>query len=128
MGLGDDAKDLAFEVGCKVGSLIFTYLGIEERLRRRLTMCKRLYISKGGRIILIRTTLASLSIYFMSLFPIPRSVRVRIEQIQRIFLWGGSALQRRSHLVKWEVVCWDKKSGGLEIKRLCTPNKALLCK
>ena len=53
VGSGDDAEDLAFEFGCKVGSLPSTYLGlplgapfksvvawdgIEERLRRRLTM------------------------------------------------------------------------------------------
>ena len=55
--------------------------------------------------ILIRSTLASLPIYFMSLFPIPRSVRMRIERIQRNFLWGGGVLERRPHLVNWEVVC-----------------------
>ena len=51
--------------------------------------------------ILIRSTLASLPIYFMSLFPILRSVRMRIERIQRNFLWEGGALERRPHLVNW---------------------------
>ena len=66
--------------------------------------------------ILIRSTLAILPIYFMSLFPIPRSVKMRIERIQRNFLWGGGVLERRPQLVKWEVVCRDKESGGLGIK------------
>ena len=101
---------------------------IEERIRIILTMWKRIYISKGGKMILIRSTLASLPIYFMSLFPIPRSVRMRFEWIQRKFLWGGSMLERRPHLVNWEVVCQDKKSGGLGIKKLSILNKALLCK
>ena len=91
-------------------------------------MWKRLYISKGGRITLIRSTLASLPINIVSLSPIPRSVRVRIEQIQRNFLLGGGALERRFYLVKWEVVCLDKKRGGLGIKKLSTFNKAHLRK
>ena len=78
--------------------------------------------------ILILSTLASLPIYSMSLFPIPRSVRMRIERIQRNFLWGGGALERRPHLVNWEVVCRDKKSGGPGIKKLSILNKALFCK
>ena len=143
VGSGNDAKDLAFEVACKVGSLPSTYLGlplgvafksveawdgIEERIRRRLAMWKRLYISKGGKMILIQSTLASLPIYFMSLFPNPRSVRMRFERIQRNFVWGGCALERRPQLVNSEVVCRDKKSGGLGIKKLSILNKALLCK
>ena len=37
-------------------------------------------------------------------------------------------LERRPHLVNWEVVCQDKNSGGLGIKKLSILNKALLCK
>ena len=47
---------------------------------------------------------------------------------KEFFLWGGGTLDRRPHLVKWEVVCRDKKSGGLGIKKLSTLNKTLLCK
>lgn len=92
--MGDVIEVLAAEIGCKVGSLPSTYLGlplgatlktvaawdgINIRLGRRFTMWKRLYISKGGRIASIWSTLASLPIYFMSLVPIPRLVKMRIE-------------------------------------------------
>ena len=63
----------------------------------------------------------------MSLFPIPIVVQGRIERMQRDFLWGGGALERRPHLVKWKVVCLDKKKRGL-IKNLSFFNKALLGK
>ena len=33
-------------------------------------------------------------------------------------------LERRPHLVNWEVVCQDKNSGGLGIKKLSILNKA----
>ena len=42
---------------------------------------------------LIRSTLASMPIYFMFVLFMPRKVRLRIEQIQRDFLWGGETLE-----------------------------------
>ena len=58
----------------------------------------------------------------------PRQVRLRLEQIQRGFLWGGGNLEKKPHLVKWSTVCSDRKMGGLGIKNLAILNKALLCK
>ncbi|RVW54319.1 Protein RETICULATA-related 1, chloroplastic [Vitis vinifera] len=91
---------------CKVGSLPVKYLGlplgarhkalstwdgVEERMRRRLALWKRQYLSKGGRITLIKSTLASIPIYQMSIFRMPKSVVKRLEKLQRDFLWGGEA-------------------------------------
>ena len=55
--------------------------GVEKRFRKRLAMWKRQYVSKGGRITLIRSTLFNLPI-----LQLPRGVRLRLEQIQRDFL------------------------------------------
>ncbi|RVW71613.1 Transposon TX1 uncharacterized 149 kDa protein [Vitis vinifera] len=81
MGRVENAEVLASELGCKVGSLPSTYLGlplgvphksvvawdgVEERMRKRLALWKRQFISKGGRITLIWSTLASMPIYLMS--------------------------------------------------------------
>ena len=85
----------------KVGRLPTSYLGIplgtnhksvaiwdgvEERFRKRLAMWKRQFISKGGRITLIRSTLSSMPISLMSLLRRPRVVSLRLEKIQRDFL------------------------------------------
>ena len=43
---------------------------VEERFRKRLSLWKRQYLSKGGRLTLIKSSLSSLPIYFMSLFVI----------------------------------------------------------
>ncbi|KAL6340700.1 hypothetical protein AAG906_014390 [Vitis piasezkii] len=134
---------MAMELGCRVGSLPSHYLGlplgapnkassvwdgVEEKVRRRLARWKRQYISKGGRITLIRSVLASMPIYHMSLFRMPKSVARRLDKVQRDFLWGGGSEERKAHLIKWEAICEDKSKGGLGLRKLVLLNKALLGK
>ncbi|RVW55159.1 LINE-1 reverse transcriptase-like [Vitis vinifera] len=102
--------------------------GVEERMRRRLALWKRQYLSKGGRLTLIKSTLSSIPVYQMSVFRMPKSVARRIEKLQRDFLWGGANGGSKSHLVKWEAVCADKEKGGLGLRKITLLNKALLGK
>ncbi|RVW40733.1 putative ribonuclease H protein [Vitis vinifera] len=62
----------------------------------------------------------------MSLFVIPRKVRLRLEKIQKEFLWGDMEERRKIHLVRWEVICKDKRHGGLGLRYLKDFNHALL--
>ena len=115
VGSAVNMEVLVNEIGCKIGALPSSYLGIplgaqhnsvavwdvlEERFQRKLALWKRQYISKAGRFTLLHSTLSSLPIYYMSLFRLPRRVKVRLEQIQRDFLWRGGALDKKPHLVK----------------------------
>ena len=143
IGIIVDMEALTLELGCKVGSLPSSYLGlplgapyncvnvwdsIEERFKRRLALWKRQYISKGGRLTLIKSTLSSLPIYLMSLFRLPRRVRLRLEYNRRNFLWGGGDLDIKPHLVNWTTVCSNKRDGGLGVRSLSILNKTLLYK
>ena len=76
----------------------------------------------------MKNTLSSLPIYFMSLFVIRRKVAAKLEKIQRDFLWGGGALEQKSHLVRWAIVRLDKQQGGLGIRDLIILNETLLGK
>ncbi|KAJ9699196.1 hypothetical protein PVL29_008009 [Vitis rotundifolia] len=143
VGEVEDVAGLAAELGCKAGQLPSVYLGlplgapnkssymwdgVEERMRGKLALWKRQYISKGGRITLIKSTLASMPLYHLSLFRMPKVVARRLEKLQRDFLWGGGNLERKAHLVNWEAVCMDKEKGGLGLRKLVPLNKALLGK
>ena len=134
-----DVHALAEILGCKVGTLPMSYLGmplgasnnspsiwnpILEKFERKLARRKKLYLFKGGRLMLLKSTLSSLPTYFLLLFTIPTHVANKIEKMQRDFLWGDSKL----HLVGWDKVCAPIANGGLGIRKLITFNKALLGK
>ena len=139
----EEILEMAMELGCKVGQLPSGYLGlpfgapnkasfvwdgVEERMRWKLALWKRQYISKGGRITLINSTLASMPLYQLSLFCMPKIVARRLEKLQRDFLWGGGNMERKAHLVNWEMVCAGKEKGGLGLRKLVHLNKALFGK
>ena len=130
---------LAEILGCRVRALPMTYLGmplrpshkspsiwnpILEKIQQKLTGWKKLYLSKGGRLTLLKSTLSSLPTYFLSLFIIPTHVANKIEKLQRDFLWGDP----KTHLLGWKKICMLKANGGLGIRKLTTFNKPLLGK
>ena len=75
-----------------------------EKMEWRLSGWKRLYLSKGGKVTLIKSTLSNLPIYFLSLLPIPVKVANRMEKLQRDFLWSGIDAPKVP-LVEWHKVC-----------------------
>ncbi|RVX06893.1 hypothetical protein CK203_015021 [Vitis vinifera] len=81
VGRVENVEVLASELGCKVGSLPSTYLGLPLE------------------------HLASMSIYLMSLMRMLRVVRLRLDKIQRDFLWGGGCVGEEASSCK--VGCGD---------------------
>ena len=101
---------------------------ILERMERRLAGWKRLYLSRGGKVTFIKSSLSSLPTYFLSLLPLLGKVVKRMEKLQRDFLWNGVGGEPKIHLVKWAKVCKLLQVGGLGIRRLGSFNSALLGK
>uniref|UniRef100_A0A2N9F0T2 Reverse transcriptase domain-containing protein n=1 Tax=Fagus sylvatica TaxID=28930 RepID=A0A2N9F0T2_FAGSY len=130
-------------LGCKQSFLPLQYLGLPlgasfkkqtiwnpvlERVEKRLASWKRLYLSKGGKLTLIKSTLSSIPTYFLSLFPILARVANRLEKLQRDFLWCGMEEKQKFHLVNWSQICAPLRYGGLAVWDLRSFNKALLGK
>ena len=140
MGTVLDVENLAAVLGCKVAALPMSYLrlplgasfkdktiwnGIIEKMEHHLAGWKHMYLSKGGRVTLIKSTLSSIPTYYLSMFPIPIGVAHRIEQIQRDFLWGGMGEEFKYHLVNWDRVCEPLCYGGLGLRKLILFNQVL---
>jgi hypothetical protein len=87
-----------------------------------------MYLSKGGKFALIKSTLSNLPTYFLSLFPIPTFVAKHIEKIQSDFFWKGLGEEFKFHLVKWDKICSSYPNGGLAVRNLKLFNEALLGK
>lgn len=66
-----------------------TWKPVIDKIKSRLATWKRRYLSFGGRIVLIKSVLCSLPIFYMSIFKMPEGVIKCIEPIQANFLWGG---------------------------------------
>jgi hypothetical protein len=58
-------------------------------MERHLASWKMLYLSKGGRLALIKSTLSTLPTYYLCLFSILVGVANWMEKLRREFLWGG---------------------------------------
>ena len=143
IGKVDGIAELVALLSCHIGSLPLQYLGmpleasykamgiwnpIIKKIERRLARWQKIYLSRRGRLTLLKSTLASLPTYFISLFPIPVSVANQIECIQCNFLWGGMGETHKYHLVGQDKVCSSIQSGGLGVRHLIPFNRALLGK
>jgi hypothetical protein len=60
---------------------------VVKKTVKTLANWKRSYLSKGGQIALIKSTLSNLPTYLLSLLPTPAAVAKRIESVQSSFLW-----------------------------------------
>uniref|UniRef100_A0A2N9IM47 Reverse transcriptase zinc-binding domain-containing protein n=1 Tax=Fagus sylvatica TaxID=28930 RepID=A0A2N9IM47_FAGSY len=118
VGVVDCTQSLADLLCCRVGTLPMLYLGMPlgakykalnvwnsvlEKIERRLASWQTLYLSKGGRLTLLKMLLQ------------------RIEKLQRNFLWGGMGDARKYHLL-----CWANGYGALGLKTLIYGGKLLL--
>ncbi|KAG6720010.1 hypothetical protein I3843_03G038700 [Carya illinoinensis] len=93
------------------------------RGREKLVGSKKLYLSKGGIITLIKSTLSNLPTYFLSLIPIPIVVANRLEKLFRDFLWRDLGEEAKFHLVSWDKICTPLSCGGLGFRKLSIFNK-----
>ena len=115
-------NEAASVLGCKVGKVPFIYLGlpiggnpqrlsfwdpIMHRIKSRLSGWNSWFLSFGGRLILLKSVLTSLSVYAFSFFKVPSGIISYIESLLNNFFWGGRGgvrtienyLDRLEHLV-----------------------------
>ena len=109
--------NLAAILGCQIGSMPFTYLGLPmgttkprmtdltplmvDRVERRLSACSSL-LSYTGRLQLINSVITPVTIYTMCSIKLPSGVIENIDRARKQCLWrGNNQANRGGHLVAW---------------------------
>jgi predicted transporter len=71
-------------------------------MENRLSTCKGKFLNKPGRLKLLDIVLSSMSMYFLTIFPLKKWAVKRIDIIRRGFLWKGAEQAQGGHcLVRW---------------------------
>ncbi|XP_016177607.1 uncharacterized protein LOC107619884 [Arachis ipaensis] len=130
-------------LGCKQAGLPIQYLGISlganprlvktwkpiiDKAEKKLSLWKAKVLNKAGKLVLIKSVLNSLPIYYLSLYKMPKAVTDKLIALQRRFMWCREDGSYEMPLVKWEVVQAPKKAGGLGVEDAVLRNTALLFK
>ncbi|XP_050207305.1 uncharacterized protein LOC126656744 [Mercurialis annua] len=85
-------------------------------------------LSPAGRLVLLKSVLFSVPVYYMSVFRMPTSIQNIMESRMKRFLWKGDVSSRALCKISWKVICQDFEMGGLGIVNLQTRNQSLLFK
>ena len=101
-----------------------------EKVETRLGGWRARLLSRRGCLILLKTVLAAIHIYCISIFRMPAGVRRCLEKIMHRFFWRGpqSEETQGAALVAWKTMCRPVSQGGLGIRDLLHTNMALLTK
>ena len=105
-----------------------TYQGILDKMDQKLSGWAASQLSLAGRITLTQSVLQAVPIYAMQKTNLPGSIKTKLDQICRRFLWSGTDELRKMSLISWHNICQPKMAGGLGFKRLDIMNEALLLK
>jgi hypothetical protein len=120
----EEIQEYAKVCCCKIGSFPFRYLGVPlhyEKLRRediqpivdrvlsRISGWKGRLLSYGARLILLKTCLASIPIYLMSIIKFPKWAIKSITSQMANFFWNDHENSHKYHLANIHLLCQKKR-------------------
>eukprot|EP00253_Pinus_taeda_P019711 PITA_19711 len=94
----------------------------------RLNIWSHRYLSRAGRLVLVKAVLEATPVYWMALAWIPRSILARLQQIYNRYLWNGNQDKHIFAWVGWKKIAIPKKWGGWGLKDLPSFAQALAAK
>ena len=119
--------------GLSISALPIKYLGLPlttkimtrsdyepliTKIRNRLLSWSSKTLSYAGRLVLIKSVIASITNFWCAAFCLPQGCIDEIESMCSAFLWSGSPNITTRAKVSWEEVCCPYDEGGLGIRRV----------
>lgn len=76
------------------------------------------WLSRAGSLVLVKSVLEAMSVYWMGLTWIPRGILDKIKNICFTFLWDGLQDKKVLSWVRWEHLALPKYLGGWGLKNI----------
>ncbi|KAJ4794364.1 RNA-directed DNA polymerase (reverse transcriptase)-related family protein [Rhynchospora pubera] len=99
-----------------------------DRMKAKMAGWKTNMLSHAGRLVLIKSVLASLPVYFMSFEVIPKGIIKQMNSLLAKFFWGKVGQDRYMTFISWKKICTPIDRGGLAVKDLQCFGEALFQK
>jgi hypothetical protein len=78
--------------------------------------------------VLINSVLASLTMFMLSFFEVPKGVLEKIDYFCSRFFWQNDSQKKKYRLTRWDIICQPIDQGGLGVKNIEVQNKYMLSK
>ena len=101
---------------------------ILDKIDQKLSGWAASQLSLARHIILTQSVFQAVPIYAIQTTNLPSSIKAKLDQLCRRFLWSGNDELRKMSLISWHNICQPKMAGGLGFKRLDVMNEVLLLK
>ncbi|KAJ4786479.1 RNA-directed DNA polymerase (reverse transcriptase)-related family protein [Rhynchospora pubera] len=105
-----------------------TGLMLLEKMKTKLTGWRSNMLTHAGRLVLLKSVLLSLPVYYMSMENIPKGLIKQMESLIAKFFWGKTDQTRYMAFVAWRKICQPVERGGLGVRQLDIFGDALFLK
>jgi hypothetical protein len=136
----EERQQFSLVFRCPVGDFPIKYLGVPlhyNKLRRedlqslidkilgRIAGWRGKLLTQAGRLLLIKSCLASIPIYLLFFFKFPRWAIDMINSHMPNCFWDDYEGHKKLHLANWHLICMKKDFGGLGVPQLKDLNLCL---
>jgi len=104
------------------------WIWLLEKLEKKLKVWSFKWLSRAGRLVLVKSVLEAIPVYWMSLSWIPKGTLEAYRRLCFRFLWSGRKDTHVTPWVKWERIARPKEEGGWGLKNIFFFSKALAAK